>query len=1080
MKQNIFKRLALVAVLLFGAITASAYDFEVNDIYYKVNNGRTTVSVTYKDENYNSYDGSVTIPTSVTYSGKTYSVTSIGYKAFYQCSGLTAVKIPNSVTTIGEYAFSGCSGLTAVEIPNSVTTIGSYAFYGCSGLKAVEIPNSVTTIDEAVFSGCSGLTAVEIPNSVTSIGSSAFEACSGLESIIVESGNSVYDSRDNCNAIIETATNALLFGCKNTTIPNSVTSIGNGAFAYCSGLTAVEIPNSVTSIGSSAFYYCSGLTAVEIPNSVTTIGSGAFSGCRGLTAVSIGNSVATIGSYVFGSCYNIKLVAYNAEKCEGTLDFTVNSNNLTFIVGKDVKSIPNVNSSKFSKIISHASTPPTCTGSFASTVGYETPVYVSGSAYSAYWMSEEWGKFTNLQSLTSIVSGIKLSTDSVHLNIGNTYDLSKIISIEPSDATIKDVIWHTDNSRVVTVDTKGVIKGVNKGDATISVKAIDGSGVMATCKVRVDSVLANSIELSAHIIQVQLNSSASLSYTISPSNTTIRAVECSVSDSEVLAYKLRNETSIDFMGLKEGTATITVCTTDGTNLSDSCVVTVSVAPEVAELRLLLTMAEDLYANSEEGFECGQYEPGARAELLEAIEQVRAKMSPIMSKSVIDECTQVLNDAIAVFASKQVSSDDTDISKYENVMYVESVETYIGKAVKLSLKMNNAIEAVGFQCDFHAPEGTDVALDEDGDYLIALSNERTNANRTNMFAFAKQPNGAIRILASSMQSLPFSGNEGEVATIMLDVDSIAAGDHWIILRNIVISDAEGNTYKVPYVKTTLTVKEYEVGDANIDGYVDSGDYTTIVNHILNRHPEPFVLSLADTNCDGKVNVADLPLLVQKILDGTMPDNLAARRAGLKATDITADENVIYAGDAKMDADGTVTLSVSMKNSVMSPGFQFDIAFPEGFDVAMDEDGFELIELSAARTTSKKTDTFAYNRIGERSYRILANSTRGLAFSGNDGEVCTIKLKTTTAVEPGDYDVVLSGIVISDLDGKTYKPGHDVVATITVDENVGAELIGVDAVDGAEIYGVDGVRRAGLQPGVNIVRYQNGVTCKIFVK
>ncbi len=218
---------------------------------------------------------SVTIPNSVT---------SIGSYAFADCSGLTSVTIPNSVTSIGKGAFAGCRSLTSVTIPNSVTSIGTEAFLACSGLTSVTIPNSVTSIDEGTFAYCSGLTSVTIPNSVTSIGKGAFNSCRsltsvtipnsvtsigtmvffesiGLTSLKVESGNTVYDSRDNCNAIIESSTNTLIYGCKNTTIPNSVTSIGYGAFAVC-GLTSITIPNSVTSIGDNAFYCCGGLTSV--------------------------------------------------------------------------------------------------------------------------------------------------------------------------------------------------------------------------------------------------------------------------------------------------------------------------------------------------------------------------------------------------------------------------------------------------------------------------------------------------------------------------------------------------------------------------------------------------------------------------------------------------------------------------------------------------------------------------------------------------------------------------------------------------------------------------------------------------
>ena len=213
MNKSKILRAVLTAVLTLVATTASAHEFEVDGIYYKYN-GDGTVSVTYKgstcDEYDDEYTGDVVIPSPVTYSGTTYSVTSIGDSAFRGCSGLTSITIPNSVTSIGSEAFRGCSGLTSITIPNSVTSIGSEAFQYCSGLTSVSIPNSVTSIGDYAFYGCSGLTSVSIPNSVTFISGAVFSGCSGLESIVIESGNSKYDSRDNCNAIIETATNTLL------------------------------------------------------------------------------------------------------------------------------------------------------------------------------------------------------------------------------------------------------------------------------------------------------------------------------------------------------------------------------------------------------------------------------------------------------------------------------------------------------------------------------------------------------------------------------------------------------------------------------------------------------------------------------------------------------------------------------------------------------------------------------------------------------------------------------------------------------------------------------------------------------
>ena len=343
---------AIILIALFSSMggVLRAYDFsytyQEKTLYYSITS-LSTVEVT--SGHYVS--DSIIIPSQVTYNGTNYSVTSIGNEAFSwcssltnitipnsvtsidvdafrKCSSLTSITIPNSVTSIGCGAFSGCSSLTSITIPdsitsindttfcncssltsitipNSVTSIGYDAFFGCSSLTSIEIPNSVTSIGCGAFSGCSSLTSIEIPNSVTSIvlgddywyeDYNIFANCPNLASIIVQPGNIRYDSRDNCNAIIETSTNTLIAGCKNTTITNSVTEIGDYAFKQCSSLISIEIPNSVTSIGSFAFSSCSSLTSIEIPNSVTSIGYNAFSGCSSLDTIII-NSNSTCSSF---------------------------------------------------------------------------------------------------------------------------------------------------------------------------------------------------------------------------------------------------------------------------------------------------------------------------------------------------------------------------------------------------------------------------------------------------------------------------------------------------------------------------------------------------------------------------------------------------------------------------------------------------------------------------------------------------------------------------------------------------------------------------------------------------------------
>ena len=296
-------------VALLTTLSTHAYDFQSGDLYYRTTSD-TTVEVTYQEYSSESnYQGltTATIPETVTYDGTTYSVTSIGGCAFWYCSSLASITIPTSVTSIGSSAFEYCSSLTSVTIPNSVTSIGSSAFCVCSSLTSITIPNSVTTIGNHAFALCSSLTSITIPNSVIFIGE-AFVGCSSLTSIVVESGNTMYDSRENCNAIIETASNTLIAGCQSTIIPNSVTSIGSSAFYGCTFLTSLTIPNSVTSIGSAAFAYCFSLTSITLPNSVTTIGYTAFALCSSLTSITLPNSVTSIGFNAFYDCSSLTSV----------------------------------------------------------------------------------------------------------------------------------------------------------------------------------------------------------------------------------------------------------------------------------------------------------------------------------------------------------------------------------------------------------------------------------------------------------------------------------------------------------------------------------------------------------------------------------------------------------------------------------------------------------------------------------------------------------------------------------------------------------------------------------------------------
>ena len=305
MKKSLFFKLASLSVLfVLFAMAGMAQTFTFGDLNYQVNPDGVSVTVTGHVDGLNA-TGELNIPESVNHEGNDYAVTTIGNSAFLYYFYLTSLTLPNSLTTIGNSAFAYCSGFTGdLVIPNSVVTIEPSAFFTCYSFNGdLIIGNSVTTIGDYAFNSCDGLHGVlNIPSSVESIGTLVFRYCN-FSGITVDPANSVFDSRDNCNAIIRTSTNELITGCVNSFIPNTVTAIGENAFCGLA-LTSIDIPNSVITIGAGAFSFCFDLTGdLTIPNSVQTIGSGAFFQCSGFDGtLTIGSGVTYIGDEAFRKC----------------------------------------------------------------------------------------------------------------------------------------------------------------------------------------------------------------------------------------------------------------------------------------------------------------------------------------------------------------------------------------------------------------------------------------------------------------------------------------------------------------------------------------------------------------------------------------------------------------------------------------------------------------------------------------------------------------------------------------------------------------------------------------------------------
>ena len=521
-------------------------------------------------------------------------VTSIGSAPFQGCSSLTNITISASVTSIDDSVFNGCQKLIQINvdpsnsvyssengvlfnkgktelirypegkteasytIPDGVTSIGNYAFSDCSSLTNIALPNSIISIGSYAFSHCNNLTSITIPDGVTSIANGAFGGCRKLIQINVDSSNSVYSSE-----------NGVLFNKGKTelieypegkaetsyTIPDSVTSIGNNAFAGCRNLTSITIPDGVTIIDYAAFYYCNSLTKINIPDNVTCIGASAFEYCRSLTSVTIPNSVTSIGGAAFYFCSSLTTITIpNSVKRIDGFAFS-NCSSLTNIA------LPN-------SIIS--------IGNYAfNNCTYLKDVYYSGT-------EEQWNAINIkngndclinatihfLGSGDVSVTGISLDKASLAVTVDSSVQLNA--SVEPENAQNKTVYWESSNPAVASVSA-GLVTAKSKGTAIITARTDDG-GYTATCTVIVSQPVTG-ISLNQSSISIIKGKTYQLSASIQPSGASNRNVTWSSSNSNIATVSSSGKVSAK----AAGTATITVTTKDGSKTA-KCTVTVKNEP----------------------------------------------------------------------------------------------------------------------------------------------------------------------------------------------------------------------------------------------------------------------------------------------------------------------------------------------------------------------------------------------------------------------------------------------------------------------------------------------------------------------
>jgi hypothetical protein len=608
--------------------------------------------------------------------------------------------IPATVTAIGNYAFY-FSDIQSITIPSSVKSIGQGAFTACSSLQGISLSEGLESIASMAFSVCRNVTTILVPSTVTSIGDNAFLNC-GFAGLSVASGNTVYDSRNDCNAIIETATNTLIKGCNITVIPASVRRIEHDAFYACEGLTNMEIPEGVNSIGTKAFGWCSNLASVTIPSTITSIETEAFAVSSKLTSVTI----------------------YKATPLSITDRTFPYRGNATLFVPAGTKSL------------------------------YENASY--------------WAQFKEIVEMEARNEQTLAITSIPVLTYGaEAYTLPQMtnegLALE----------WNVDNE-AVAVSSANVLTIIGAGTAIVT------------------AIQEGDEDYEPF--------SREFTLTVNKAALTITANDCTKEEGEE-----NPEFTVSYSGfVNEEDATVLI-----TQPSISTTATVS-------------SQAGTYPIAVSGAEAANYD----------ITYVNGTLTVIPALAMSDR------------------------------LYAESLTLHSGEQQTIALQLDNETTLIACEFYLQLPDGFSIEKDED-DYLVAdIVSSRSNRHS---FEATDEGNGLYHFLCYSGQNRAFKGNSGDFITLSIVADDdVEPGSYTAVLKDIIFSDE--NKVEVNFANSTfdITVANYTPGDVNDDGKINVMDIVEIVSKIMGNPSDNFILDAADIDGNGTVNVMDLVNVVEMIM------------------------------------------------------------------------------------------------------------------------------------------------------------------------------------------------------------------------
>ena len=950
------------------------------------------------------------------------SVSSIDNDAFYGCNGLTCVNItdldawccisfanyssnplyyaqhlflngeeiknlviPSSVTTIGNMTFYGCSGLTSVIIPNSVTSIGSYAFRNCSGLTSVNIPNSVTSIDYGAFYNCSQLSNVTIGKSVTTIGDYAFYYCSNLRKLVFNAVNctsigyrAFYSSNSSNNYIWA----ILQFGDSVEHIPAGLPSLNNGK-------------------------------TLIIPNSVKTIDAGAIRGS--CNAVVIGKGIENIAAGTFtSSISNVYVSTMEPQPCEPgafyypqTLYVPAGSKSkyftatgwseFTYIIEGEYAVADSIMLDNTDVVLPKDATfqlnatilPDTATTTTASWISLNTNVASvnSNGLVTARGVGETdimvWvdnvATTCHVTVTPIMVENITLNENHLSMAISDTYTLT-VTEVSPNNAENKELEWDIPENDVIATllvnNSRLNISAVNEGRVTITVRATDGSGRIATCEVFVSSTTpVKTLTITPETLDLHVGYSQQLTATITPEDAHTKTLQWMTSNSNVAT--VNSNGVVTAYGV--GTATITAITTDGSNLSATCAVSVTTVPveSVTLNRTELEMNEgSSYTLSATVLPSDAYDRSltwTSSNPRVATVNYNGRVTAVGIGSTI--VTATTNDGSNISAACHV----TVKSQMANDCFViPDTEVLYGESVVIPVRLNNVRSFMAFQTDIFLPQGFKVAKDDNGKYIVTPSSRMTSDH---VIMTQDVSNGAVRVICYTPMGSSFTGGSGtDLFYITVTAPEDAGGDYSINLRNSRLTTANYTEVTIPDAGAVLKVKTFIPGDVNNSRTVTVTDIVVTAQYILENNPNPFVFEAADMNGDGIITVTDIMLIVQKIMNPSMY-NAPRRMSAL----MTVDDRMSGEDISLMDGE-TRTVTIALDNTLDYSAFQLDLTLPDGLTAS----NFTLTDRAGSHLLN-------VNTLGNGDIRALCYSSTIEMIDGHSGALLTFDVNATEAVE-----------------------------------------------------------------------------------